>query len=149
MKVKKIFFEFLYWTWCLPQTLIGLVVYGAVKLFDRDVDEHIIEKTLTHVIQSEKFGGGVSLGRYILVYDYDDRYGKVNEWTKQKEEEMTKHEWGHTLQNFLLGPLYLLVIGLPSIIWAAFFKKYRVENNVGYYDFYTEKWADRWGGVER
>lgn len=149
MKFKKVFFEIIYWTWCLPQTLIGLIVYSVVKLFDRDVDEHIIQKTLTHVIESEKFGGGVSLGRYILIYDYDDKYGEKTEWTECLEKEMEKHEWGHTLQNFLLGPLYLFIIGIPSIVWAAFFRKYRRENGISYYSFYTERWADRWGGVER
>lgn len=149
MKIKKIFFEFLYWTWCLPQTLIGLVVYGLVKLFDTDVEEYFIESTHTKVIQSEKFGGGISLGRYILVFDYNDHYGKVDSWTKAQEEKMQKHEWGHTLQNFVLGPLYLFVIGIPSIVWATFFKGYRKKNGISYYSFYPEKWADKWGGVQR
>ena len=149
MKAKKIFFGIVYWTWCLPQSVIGFIVYNLVKLFDRDVEERVIESTLTKVIESEKFGGGVSLGKYILIYDYDDAYGVTDEWTKEQEEEMQKHEWGHTLQGFLLGPLYLLIIGIPSIVWASFFKKYRRENNVSYDSFYTESWANSWGGVNK
>ncbi len=47
----------------------------------------------------------------------------------------------------LLGPLYLLVIGLPSLLWAALHEK--VAPGRSYYWFYTERWADRLGGVER
>ena len=57
-----------------------------------------------------------------------------------------KHEWGHTRQSRMLGPLYLIVIGLPSLLWAAWWNPGR---KAGYFDFYTEKWADRLGGIER
>lgn len=56
------------------------------------------------------------------------------------------HEWGHTRQSMYLGWLYLLAIGLPSLLWAFV---YDSGWNVSYYDFYTEKWADKLGGVKR
>ena len=59
------------------------------------------------------------------------------------------HEYGHTLQSRKLGPVYLFVIGLPSIIWAGCFKWYRKKYNKSYYSFPTESWADKLGGVER
>ena len=34
------------------------------------------------------------------------------------KDHTIKHEYGHTIQSKWLGWLYLLVIGLPSIIWA-------------------------------
>lgn len=47
------------------------------------------------------------------------------------------HELGHVVDSHWMGPLYLFIIGIPSIIWAAFY-------NVGnYYKFYTERWANR------
>ena len=46
----------------------------------------------------------------------------------------------------ILGPLYLLVIGLPSFIHAATWKD---RPGRDYYAFYTERWADRLGGVTR
>ncbi|MEQ8163356.1 MAG: RHS repeat-associated core domain-containing protein, partial [Smithellaceae bacterium] len=47
------------------------------------------------------------------------------------------HEFGHTWQSRLLGPLYLLIVGLPSLISAA-------TAPASHSNFYTEKWADAW-----
>ena len=81
-------------------------------------------------------GGGVSLGEFVFL---------ANESTL--DTRMLSHEIGHRKQSRILGWLYLPVIGLPSVIWAVCFKRYRIRNNVGYYSFYTESWADRLGGV--
>jgi hypothetical protein len=50
--------------------------------------------------------GAVSLGQYIFIFS---DYGK-------DEMRIIKHEYGHTRQSHILGPLYLLVVGVPSII---------------------------------
>ena len=50
------------------------------------------------------------------------------------------------MQSRMLGWLYLFVIGIPSILWAAWWNE---GQNRSYYSFYTERWADRLGGVER
>ena len=65
------------------------------------------------------------------------------------QTEYIKHEYGHTMQSRKLGPLYLLVIGLPSIIWAGCFEGYRKKHGVDYDDFYTEAWANKLGRVKR
>ena len=85
---------------------------------------------------SSKMRGGISLGQYIIV---NDKY-------KDYKGDTEKHEYGHYLQSRYLGPLYLLVIGLPSLLWAAWWNERR---GVSYYSFYTEKWADRLGKVKR
>lgn len=155
--MKRLAFELIYWTWCLPQTLLGLLVFLAAKIFDRNTKTGWVESTYTRYIKSEKFWGSVSLGRFILLFDYGDYYEHIEwirdmfrtHWVRDTEDTTLKHEWGHTLQNFLLGPLYLIVIGIPSIVWATFFEKYRRRTGTNYYSFYTEAWAERWGGVER
>jgi hypothetical protein len=58
------------------------------------------------------------------------------------------HEMGHSKQSRILGPLYLLAVGLPSVtvnLVARIFKK----NAAWYYSQYPEKWADELGGIER
>ena len=62
--------------------------------------------------------------------------------------ETTKHEYGHYQQSLRLGWLWIFVIGIPSLIWAGCFQKYRRKNKISYYSFYTEKWANKLGGVE-
>lgn len=60
------------------------------------------------------------------------------------------HEQGHSFQSLLLGPLYWLVIAIPSITWAALLKynilktPANMYSNDYYYTFYTEKWAEAW-----
>ena len=66
-----------------------------------------------------------------------------------KNNELLRHEYAHTIQSLILGPLYLFIIGIPSFAWAAFFKKYRKLNNIKYRSFYTEKWADSIAGSFR
>jgi hypothetical protein len=45
----------------------------------------------------------------------------INTW----KLDYIAHEYGHTLQSHKLDLVYLLVIGLPSLIWAGCFDKYR------------------------
>ena len=114
----------LFWE-CL-QNLLGrfLVWYYDAKLFGAWIDADIY--------LSNKFEGGISLGRYIILREYlvDD----------------VKHEYGHCQQSKLLGPLYLFIIGIPSL-WHATF--YRCDSTKSYFSFWTEKWADNLGGVFR
>jgi hypothetical protein len=66
-----------------------------------------------------------------------------------KYELTVRHEYGHQVQSKIFGPIYLLVIGLPSIIWAGMYGVIIKPTHNGYYKFFTEKWADRLGGVKR
>lgn len=55
---------------------------------------------------------------------------------------------GITLGEYIIvGPLYLLVIGLSSLLWA-WLHRY-IAPDKSYYWFYTESWADRLGGGKR
>ena len=80
--------------------------------------------------------GGISLGRYII----------VNQFARDKT---IYHELGHCRQSMYLGWLYLIVIGIPSIVWAGLYGKVIKPTTNGYYKFYTEKWADKLGNVQR
>jgi hypothetical protein len=61
-------------------------------------------------------------------------------------DQTEMHELGHCRQSQILGWLYLPVIGLPSLLWAAWWNEGRKRS---YYSFYTERWADRLGNVHR
>lgn len=125
--IKKI----LHFLWGLPQNIIGGILY----LIFRCKNPHK-KFNNAYVCEMPNRWGSVSLGMFILVSNIEN-------------ETTIKHEYGHTRQSMLLGPLYLLVVGLPSIIWAGCFSKYRQKHNKSYYSFYCEAWADKWGGVVR
>lgn len=107
----------------LPQNLVGVVLRLIYKGNDSDYEGAIVRK-------SAKMKGGISLGKYIIV-------------GARASKKTIMHEYGHCIQSKYLGWLYLLVIGLPSIIRAS------MGRPETYYDFFTEKWADRLGGVNR
>ena len=128
--------EILLYIWQLPQNLLGLLILLFMK-------PYILKekyKGITYVV-SKKMTGGISLGNYVILSDYyKDKKSSHKTWN---------HEWGHTRDSRLFGPLYLIVIGLPSIIWAGLYGKIIKPTHNGYYNFYTEKRADRLGGVNR
>ena len=62
-------------------------------------------------------------------------------------EGIVAHEYGHTIQSLMFGPFYLLVIGIPSMVWSRFpvFRKKRVREKKSYFSVYPEKQATRLG----
>lgn len=133
--IKKVLLEILLWTWCLPQTLLGLIVKVVTKGYKlRNY------KNANIYVSNIASGSAVSLGKYILCSAYSTRNAKT-----------IQHEYGHFLQSLMLGWLYLPIVGLPSFIWAnsSLLAKYRVKHKISYYSKYPENWADKLGKVER
>ncbi len=126
----SIFLRVLLYIWQLPQNLLGLFFL----LFLRP--EFSIVFRTSKIYYSTEMRGGISLGHYIFL---NEKY-----WDEGGDSEL--HEYGHSIQSMWLGPLYLFVIGIPSILWAAWWNESR---GVSYYKFYTEALADKLGGVER
>lgn len=120
----------LLYIWQLPQNLVGLFVRLIYK------GEKKIQVGGITVFYLKSFPGGISLGHTIMV--------------GTKDTYTAKHEHGHQIQSRWLGPLYLFVIGIPSIIWAGLYgTKWIPYTHNGYYKMYCEKWADKLGGVVR
>ena len=105
--------------WQLPQNIIGKVLFGLYPGYTTEIDDN------AKVRISNRMSGGITLGKYIIV----------------RNARSIKHEYGHTIQSKYLGPLYLLVIGLPSILHASVHRSWC--KNKDYYHFYTEKWANK------
>lgn len=132
MKLKNLIIT----CWELPQLILGAIVKKVCK-----AEKYTTYKDAS--VYSWNIKGGISLGKYIFV-PY-----RVTPPSLEHVQEDIKHEYGHTVQSKYLGWLYLIVIGLPSLIWANCFMKYRERTGKSYYTFYTERWADRLGEVER
>ena len=87
-----------------------------------------------------KFPGGISLGLFVILKE---------EMYKKNQDNCIEHEFGHTIQSKILGPLYLIIIGIPSILWNAFYKIDKTRPYKNYFDFYTERWADKLMNIRR
>ena len=140
--------KFLMKIWEAPQKFLALLVRLFYKCEKTDAEciTHEGREVPIKIFLWEN-SGGMSLSNTIFLpkkyFDVPPR--EWSEWQCQ----YCSHEFGHTLQSKKLGWLYLFVIGLPSIIWAGCFDNYRKKHNKSYYSFYTERWADRLGGVKR
>ena len=133
---------FLHWTWGYFQTCAGFFVF----LWYRKC-RHFYYKGVVRTIWPKT--SAVSLGMFIFTPREPEKDDQ-SDWAKRTRaynERVAIHEYGHTFQSLLLGPFYLLVIGLPSTIWASSknLSRLRREKNIPYSRLYCEKWASKWG----
>ena len=71
-----------------------------------------------------------------------------SDYTKDElSHRLLVHEYGHTIQSLILGPLYLIVIGIPSTLWGflPYTNRMRREKKISYFSFFTERWANELG----
>lgn len=132
--LKSFLFYLVQWTWGLPVNLVG----GIIFLICTKIKKRRFGRFgYSYIVYLPWNQGGLSLGLFIFMKDQH----KSKKWTYNTRI----HEYGHTWQCLLLGPLYYLVIALPSAIWCNFFQGYREKHNVSYYKVYCESWANAWG----
>lgn len=123
------------WVWQLPQNLCGLVYKYISKNNRIDKVETEVTKSLGVEALIKKSPGSVSLGKYIFLSTLD-----------AKSDFAIEHECGHVIQSKKLGPLYILIIGIPSILHSCvndFIGCCRKTGVYNYYHFYTELWANK------
>lgn len=128
--MKRIAYAVLQLTWGLPQTLLGFILY--LKNLRRPRERYRLCIN-THWKKS----GGISLGLFIFTPEAQT----VN------YEKIRVHEYGHTVQSLILGPLYLPFIGIISYTWAnlPYFRRLRKEKRIPYTACFVEAWASRLG----
>lgn len=126
----------LFFLWELPQNLLGLAVWGVVR---------------KRVLSRETEGGRI----FLRVPDFGLSLGSFIFWSMTDPAAVSKpsertdnrlHELGHAVQSRRLGPLYLLLVGVPSVsrfLYARSYKRKRGEPWTRYFDGYPENWADR------
>lgn len=126
----------LYWIWQLPQNLLGVLWRNIKKdSIITDISNNDI-KSVGAKAYLIKAGGTVTLGKYVFISQ-----------TYRDQSITIKHECGHVKQSKMLGPLYLIVIGIPSILHAWLNDYIGCDEESGYSHFYTEKCADKLMGI--
>ena len=91
----------------------------------------------------------VSLGMFVFVtaepYFYKKLEGKYSK--EELSSRLLVHEYGHTIQSLILGPLYLIAIGIPSTLWGWLpnLAQTRKTEQISYFSFFTERWANSLG----
>lgn len=134
-RVTRVLYWIVQWTWGAVQNVVGAVIAGVLAVRDPRRRRFAYHGAL--VMEWDRRGASMALGMFIF-------FGHLG---MEGADETLVHEYGHTVQSCILGPAYLLVIGLPSFLWATLprARRGRRENGRSYFDFYTEKWANRCG----
>lgn len=138
--MKSILYSIVQCTWGILQTLLGFVVF-LLHYKNKHFRYHGAIITVWEPKTS------VSLGLFVFVTSepfFAPKYeGKIS--TVELSNRLLVHEYGHTIQSLILGPLYLIVIGIPSTLWGFLGGKKRRDEQVPYGAFFTEKWANQLG----
>lgn len=137
-------FSFVQCTWGICQTLVGLIFF---LIFIKN--PHGFYRGC--VITKWNAYSGLSLGLFIFIPD--EKCEELKKHANHSQEELVRrcnmilvHEYGHSIQSFVLGPLFIIP-GLCSICWGRM-KRYiqlREKYKVPYSFFWVEHWANSWG----
>ena len=126
--------------WQLPQFVLGYAVLLyhfsrnviSYKRFSCEDFKGVDVTVISFCSRKKNFISGFSLGKYIFLY-YDNTYEDKYVLNK-KIDAAIKHEYGHSVQSAYLGWLYLVVIGIVSLVMTSIGMSKKC---------YTEKWADK------
>ena len=129
--MKRILFYLIQWTWGLLQNIAGLIFMLCLGRQRRGIYHGAL---ITYYKGKPKLSklGNCSLGMFIFIN---------GENSSDLIESIAVHEYGHSIQSLITGPLYLAVIGLPSLIWA---RRFALKRKTGEScDKYTSRYPER------
>ncbi len=139
MKILYIIIQF---TWGILQNISGGIMF-LMNINSRHYSYH------GAVVTVWKLKSSMSVGMFVFITDEPFFCEKLsNEYTREElSARLLVHEYGHTIQSLILGPLYLIVMGIPSTLWGFLtsLNKKRCEQKISYFTFFTERWANYLG----
>lgn len=130
--IGSIFFWILSFTWGIISTFIGLII--SIFMLASLHRPYFYKSSIYFRIG--KGWGGLEFGPFFLV-------------SEDADMPIIYHEWGHGIQNIILGPLFPFIIQIPSAIryWYRQFKYHRkhICPPTLYDDIWFEGWATKIG----
>ena len=124
--MKKLLFGIWQWTWGFPQSFVGLIVFLVCRKCPHGMYRGCITTRWNN-------RGSMGMGMFLFLGTEDS--------------QVRVHEFGHSVQSLILGPLFLPIMGIPSFLWCniPYFRRMRKEKGVSYYSFYPESTANALG----
>lgn len=134
--------RFVFWIWQAPQHILAhilILICGVMR------KQYLVQYPTVVFVTLKRGNFAMSLGDIILVAHTWWGSGYAN-------ERLRDHEYGHTIQSHMLGPLYLIIIGIPSFtqnVISTMLARYGYSQfKRNYYNRFPENWADKLGGVK-
>ena len=125
-------------TWGILQTLVGFVIF-MINVRRKHYLYH------GAIVTEWKLRSSLSMGLFLFVAS---ETGACGQYSKEEvAQRLVVHEYGHSVQSLILGPMYMFAMAFPSMIWAGLplFEKMRRKKNIKYHWLYTERWANHLG----
>lgn len=141
-KSKRILLGILYWvvelTWGSLLTIPGLLVAWFVLMFVPNRRVH--KNGFSFIIEVGGNWGGLELGAVALCGHY---YIENNYWFNHTR----CHEFGHSIQQLIFGPLQLFIVSIPSAVryWYQRIRDSKGLPNKEYDNIWFEYTASKWG----
>ena len=130
-KINNYIKDSIKWLWQFPQNMLALCIEGVLC-------EAAYRKGKADgntIIMNIALSSAMSLGDYLFV-------------SPMSSQKTIQHEYGHSKQSDILGPLYLIVIGIPSLLHnIVHYLCSKIGIKWNYYSFYTESWANKLVGI--
>ena len=136
-----IFYILIQCTWGILQTLLGFIVF-LINIKHKHYFYH------GAIVTERDAPSSVSLGMFVFVTTKPMKDKRTENRISDDElrDRLLVHEYGHTIQSLIFGPLYLIVMGIPSTLWGFLPScQKRREKGVSYFSFFTEKFANYLG----
>lgn len=109
MILSKKTYWILSWTWGIIMTVIGFIATKALNLLGCRTERNIYG----YRTYFGKGWGGVDLGPFCIV-------------SKDSTQRTFNHEFGHSIQNCFLGPLFPFIVAIPSAV-RYWYHRYKLE----------------------
>lgn len=134
-KDKPLIINILLCIWQLPQVMLGIIML----LVFRNKTEYTNSYngiTVWNICSGDTFGRACfSTGPFIIT-------------CKGADEEILKHETGHSLSSIRTGLFYHIVISLPSVC-LFWYRRIAKKDMDFYYDHFPENLAEKHGMTDR
>lgn len=146
--------------WQIPQHLAALILFLFFKITNKPIKYNSDHLVLKQELKLPEFSYGfydvpgfksaVCLGEFIFI---DTKF--LIEPSTNIPYITFLHEHGHRIQSRILGPFYLLIVGIPSAL-RNLYSRYLFRKGVPvslikrwYYSQFPENWADKLMNIKR
>lgn len=138
---KKYIFNYIIYTilqltWGIVQNALGILLFLILTIIKPNRKRGYYHGAIVSYWKL-KFSMGLGMFIFFGHKDQDETY----------QRQVLVHEYGHTIQSIILGPLFFFLVAIPSTTWAFLpvFQKQRKEGKKTYFDLYCERWANELG----
>lgn len=119
-------------------TIPGLIITAFCILFLKGKAHR---NGFSYIVEVGGNWGGLELGAVAIC-------GNYSETNKEGFDHIRSHEFGHSIQQLIFGPLFVFIIGIPSAVRYWYFEltpnKPHQDYDYVWFEYTASKWGTSW-----